>query len=339
MTYDHFKPFYCRLISSRNNGFVEKFLFSFFLGLVVLCLHFIAIDNIVFHNYGWILSFIITIASLSLYYATFTFKRLFPLLNNYLEEKEKKSFLFNVKKDLSDSLFIFYGFIFAILNCFMGIIFGLPQIYESLFDKIVIISSYFLAGFICGVALCGIVGVSNVITNLFLTDEHSFVDYTADDKCGGTQFIGWALITFSLVTLIVGVLISSYISFTCWENKDSLLVNLFYYGWICLPYIASIFVLIIPSISINKLLTRYKIEENQKLSDRITEIFLELENKNISAERKDELYRDYQFQKNMRATLYQMRTWPFGFGANLTYFLSICGSIFGAVTNINNWLQ
>lgn len=337
MTYDDFKPLYERWMGGGPGGFVNKFLYSILLGIFVLGLHFLIIEDQLFENYGWILSLIIIVASLSLFFATHTFKRLFPRLNNYLTDEQKEAFISDVEKYLSDKIFLFYGFLFGVLNSLMGIAFGLPDLYETILNQSVLILGYFLAGFVCGLALSGIVGVTRTLSNLFVT-EHSFLDYTSHDKCGGTQFVGWALLTFSLVTLVVGLLITSYISYTSWTQKDFVLVNVLYFGWIALPYVASVFVLIIPAISINKLLTKYKISQDKKLSNQIAEIFQELESEGISGERKQELYADYEFQTQMRATLHQMRTWPFGVGTNSTYFLSVGASLFGTVTNIQSWV-
>ena len=59
MTYYDFEPFYERWIKFGSSSFINKFLFSIFLGLFILGLHFLAIDNKLFSNYGWILSLII----------------------------------------------------------------------------------------------------------------------------------------------------------------------------------------------------------------------------------------------------------------------------------------
>ena len=337
MTYDDFEPLYERWIGGGPGGFVKRFLYSILLGVFVLGLHFLVIEDQLFDNYGWILFLIIIVASFSLFFATHTFKRLFPQLNNHLTDTQKEAFLSDVDNYLSDKVFLSYGVLFGALNSLIGIVFGIPDLYETILDQSVLMLGYFLAGFVCGLALSGIVGVTRTLSNLFLS-EHSFLDYTSHDKCGGTQFVGRALLIFSIVTLAVGLLIASYISYTSWAQKESILVNVIYFSWIALPYVASVFVLLIPAISINKLLTKYKISQDEKLSNQIAGIFQELETEGISGERKRELYADYEFQTQMRATLHQMRTWPFGIGTNSTYFLSVGASLFGTVTNIQSWV-
>lgn len=82
----------------------------------------------------------------------------------------------------------------------------------------------------------------------------------------------------------------------------------------------------------------YKLEKEIQLGQSISNIFNELEETNINADRKSELYNDYEFQINMRRELHQMRTWPFGIGANTTYFFAMASSIFTSVWSVNEWL-
>jgi ABC-type multidrug transport system fused ATPase/permease subunit len=338
VTYDDFSPFY--EIGGKNiqGGFVGKVLFSIFLGVLVLGMHFLVIGRTVFVNYGWVLSIIIVAASLSLFYATHTFRMLLPKLGVRLSKEQTDKFMSSIHIYLSDKGFILYGIFFGVMNSLMGLSFGLPEVYDSIQGTSVILFGYFVAGFVCGLALSGIIGVTKCIKEIS-NDNDSFFDYTSQDKCGGTRFIGWSLLVFSIVTLIVGGLITIYISFTVWDHKDFIVVKMLYSGWILLPYIASIFVLVVPAISINKSLTKYKMEKDKKFTESIKSIFDELERKDISAERKSELYADYEFQTNMRKELYEMRTWPFSVGTNSTYLVSVGSSIFTTYSSVTNWFS
>ncbi|PTN08111.1 hypothetical protein [Nitrosomonas aestuarii] len=336
MAYDDFCPFYERAFKNIRGGFMEKVLVSLLLGASILVIHYLSIGTVVFDEKGWILSIIITVASLSLFFATHTFRMLLPQLGQRLKPNERDKLIVSINNYLSDRKFLLGGMTFGFLNSLMGVLFGLPDIYDSILDKAVILGSYFIAGFICGVALSGIVGVTKCI-NSFSKNLEPIFDYTSQDKCGGTRFIGWALLIFSTVTLVVGVLITVYISITEWKYKSEVYVSILYASWILLPYIASIFVLLVPAISINKSLNRYKLDKEKKLSESIKLLFNELENKDISPERKSELYLDYQFQTNMRKELHEMRTWPFSIGTNSTYFLSVASSFYTTYESVNSW--
>lgn len=336
MTYNDFCPFYEKGIERMWGGFIGKVLFSISLGAAVLAIHYLGIGNVVFENYGWVLSIIVVVASLSLFYATHTFRMLLPKLGGRLRPEQQAQLMSLIGAYLSDRGFVISGLVFGCLNSLMGLLFGLPGVYDSMMRVISILTGYFIAGFVCGLALWGIVGVTKSISAIS-SDSESFFDYTSHDKCGGTQFIGLALLVFSVVTLIVGVLITVYISFTQWEYKGSVIVNVLYASWIVLPYVASIFVLVVPAISINKSLARYKLEKDKKFTQSIRAIFDELERKDIPPERKSELYSDYEFQTKMRKELHEMRTWPFSTGTNSTYFISVATGAFTTYSSVNSW--
>jgi hypothetical protein len=336
MTYNDFYPFYERGVERILGGFMGRVLFAMVLGVAVLWIHYLGIGRAVFENYGWVLTIIVMVACLSLFYATHTFRMLLPELAGRLSREREAGFLALIRVHLSDRKFFISGLVFGALNSLMGMAFGLPAVYDTLPAKAFILMGYFVAGFVCGLALWGIIGVTRCISAV-TDDSESFFDYTSQDQCGGTQFIGWELLVFSTVTLVVGVLITVYISLTEWEHKGSFIVNVLYAGWIVLPYIASIFVLVVPAISINKSLVRYKIEKDGRLTESIRSIFRELERKDIAPERKSELYVDYEFQTNMRKELHRMRTWPFSVGANSTYFFSLASSCFATYESVTGW--
>ena len=338
MQYNDFNPFYERLLTSFHSGFAGKILFSIFLGGIIFAAHFLSIGKVVFENNGWLLSVLIIVEALCLYYATHTFRSLLPQIGTQLNSKDSDIFKDTIHNYLSDGKFIVTGVIFGTLNSMMCFLFGLPSIYNTLSEKAIIQGANFVAGFFCGLAVLGIFGVTKCIV-IFSKKNNASFDYTSQDYCGGTQFLGWALIVFSSLSLIVGVLISVCISSAAWENKDSMIVRFLYYSWMTLPYLMSIFVLLIPAISINKALNSYKLDKETQLAKSIRNIINELEDTNIDSGRKSELYKDYEFQTKMRKELHKMRTWPFNISTNLTYFVTIASSIFASVQSVNKWLE
>ena len=338
MKYKGFTPFYEKITDYFHGGFAGKILFAFFFGGGVLVIQYLSIGIKVFENKGWVLSVLISVAILCLFYATHIFRLLLPQLGSKLDSNNRDIFIASIHKYLSNVKFVLTGIIFGVLNSGMGYIFGLPAIYNSMLEKVTILGSFFVAGFVCGLAILGIFGVTKCIL-VFSNKCDDFFDYSSQDYCGGTHFIGQALVIFGSVTLIVGVLISLYISNTAWGNKESILVKLLYYFWVIFPYLMSIFVLLIPAISINKALTMYKLNKEVQLTKVIRNIFDELEKTDINPERKHELYKDYDFQINRREELHKMRTWPFSIGTNSTYFVTMKSSIFTSVSSVNTWLD
>jgi len=331
-----FYPFYEKFAELICKGFIGKVIVSFAIGLIVLGLHYYAIGALVFYHSGWLLSVIITVASLSLFFATHVFRSLMNKLRARFDSDEIEKLNELIKKHLADKNFLLGGIIFGLINSLFGYFFGLPHIYFVNESLTIIAALYFVAGFICGVAFAGIIGVTRCL-NAVVSNSGAIFDYTSHDKCGGTKFIGWSLLVFSSVTLLVGILITLYISITLWSGEKNILINIIYAGWIVFPYLASIFVLLLPAVSINSSLSQYKQDKENKLSDSIQVLFDELENEDTSVERKDELYKDYEFLKAMRKEVYDMRTWPFSMGSNSVYFLSIGSSVFTTYSSILKW--
>lgn len=339
MDYNSFIPFYER-IPYLSNNFVSKVLFSFFWGGTVLVAHFLSINFMVFKNFGWVLSVIITVACLALFYATHTFRSLLPQLEARLSSMDQAVFKNAISQHLSDNKFVIFGLFSGTLNCIIGYLFGLPLIYACgyLITKVVVFLAYFFAGFVCGLAFLGIVGVIQCLSMLAKKMD-DFFDYTSRDGCGGTLFLGEALVLFSCATLIVGVLISVYISKTAWTNKSNDLITLIYWGWMFLPFLMSFFVLFVPAISINSALNNYKLKNEVRFTKKLASILNKLEKDKLSSEEIATLYDEYEFQIKMRTQLHEMRTWPFGMSANFAYFLTVATSGSASVTSAIDWIK
>lgn len=338
MDYNDFIPFYERSTPYLPNNFVSKTLFSFFCGGIVLALHFWRIDSVVFENFGWVLSVIITVACLALFYATHTFRSLLPQLGARLNSTDQAVFKEAISQHLANNKFAISGLVFGTLNCSMAYGFGLPLKYDDLTDQVIMFSVYFVAGFICGLAVLGIIGVTQCLSKLAEKME-GFFDYTSRDGCGDTLFLGEALVIFSSVTLIVGVLISVYILKTDWSHKEETWVIMSYWAWIFFPYLMALFALLVPAIALNSALSNYKLKKEIRFAKKLADILNKLEQSDLSTEERTTLHDEYEFHIKMRAQLHEMRTWPFGMSANSAYFVTVATSASASVTSTIDWIK
>lgn len=333
-----FCPFYER-ISAKFPGYLfGKVVVSLFLGLAFLAAHYLSIRDELFEHWGWFLSVLITTAMLCLYYATHTLKTLFPEMDMRLSPNGNDVYMAPLKRILSDKNFVLAGLLFGSLNSMIGYCFGLPLPYFEGFAVITILAGYFLAGFVCGMAVFGIYGVS-VTIGAFSRQAKPSLDFTSPDRCGGTLFLGDALVEFSLVTLIVGVMISIYILKTQWTATDTGWIMALKYVWIVFPYIMSLTALIAPAVPINSELRQYKMEQDALLHQHLLEISKQLENHQLDASKRKELREDYEFQQSVREDLHSMRTWPYGTSANLKYLTCVIPSIFASAESALPWID
>ena len=160
----------------------------------------------IFSRWDWMIGVIIFFAMTFLYYATHTFHNLFPLLDIlWKPDEDRQNYLARINKVLSDRAFLTSAIAFGLFSLSLGLWFGLPD--GNNIEKISFCWGYFLVGFVCGLPACGIYGVIDIIAYLSRAGTFEF-EYTSPDGCGGVRFLGDAIIKFSTVTLIVGVLIS-----------------------------------------------------------------------------------------------------------------------------------
>lgn len=303
---------------------VGEFLISVMLGLIVLALLYITIDETIFSDWTAFLPVIISTAMFSLYVATYRLRSLFPEMDARLHPKKSDVYLVPLNKYLSNKHFILAGIAFGSTNCLMGYAYGLPYQGDTVIS-IAIMASYFIVGFVCGMAAYSIFAVSLSI-NVFTKEASHSLDYTSPDNCGGTKIFGDALLVFGGVTLVVGVMISVYIIKAGWlydENWWRVSLKMF---WIIFPYLMSITVLIVPSSVINAVLRKYKLEQEVILKVRLAKINEQLAQTNVAPERLKELRDDYKFIKSSRETLYEMRTWPIDIGANYKFLTILIGN-------------
>lgn len=331
-----FLPFYERPTIRFPGFIIGEVLISAVLGLMFLAAHSRSIGNRVFEDWSWLLGVLISVAMLCLYYATHTLRTLLPEMHSRLGPNNREAYTAMVKRIFSDRNFVLSGVFFGLLNCGVGYGFGLPYA-ESLAVATILIG-YFLAGFVCGMAVFGIYGVFVSVTE-FSRKAKRFFDFTSPDGCGGTLFFGEALVVFSSVTLVVGIVISIYIWKAHWAGSPAWWFTPLQYSWMVFPYVMSLIVLIAPAVPINNELRKYKMEQELVLQDRLAKIRKHLEETQLDAGGRKELREDYEFQQRVRKSLHEMRTWPYGLNANLQYLTVFVASLFASLSSVLPWVK
>lgn len=338
-----FLPFYERFANCIPSYVAGRVALSAFLGFAFLALHQL-INHSLFapggvKDWSWFLALLISIEMLCLYYATHTLGAVCQELDTRLPSGDIDDYRKALVGTLSDARFVRAGIFFGLLNCLVGWALGLP--YGEASAQATIVVGYFLAGFVGGMAVWGIYGVVRLMNAASTGARRSF-DFTSPDNCGGTGFLGDALIVFASVTLVAGVMISIYVLNT-WPNVTTWHGTSLRGFWILFPYACSLIALIGPAVPIARELRKYKIAQEASLKKNLNEIRTRLEDRGSAAERKD-LREDYDFLQNRRKDLHGMRTWPFGLGANLKYISIFAANVSvhafsGAAKAVAGWFQ
>ena len=165
------------------------------------------------------------------------------------------------------------------------------------------------------------------------------LDFTAPDRCGGIAFVGEALVVFSSVTLIAGVMISVYILKADWTRDDTWWIMALKWFWVAFPYVMSLVALIAPSLRINEVMTEYKMEKELGLRDHLAKLREHLEDNDLDVAGRDGLRKDYEFQRSMREDLHRMRTWPYGLSSNLKYLTVFLANLSASTQSVSAWME
>ena len=156
-----FHPFYERLPDKFPIPFVVKLIISILLGFAFMGPHFWAAGDEILNDWSWLLCVIIVMAMAGLYYTTHCFHAMFAQLNLRLKTTDTRqideAYFNQIRRYLSDRMFILTGLFFAASNCWVGYI--LDAHYEDLWATFTIYLGFIISGFVCGMAVCGIRGV------------------------------------------------------------------------------------------------------------------------------------------------------------------------------------
>jgi hypothetical protein len=357
---DAFCPFYDKFADRFRISFIGKLVLSILLGFCFLGLRYISVMNsgdvkkFIFGDWSWFLALLITVVMFCLYYATHVFRNMIPeVLRRIPQDVTEEDIVVPIVNTLTNRGFVICGVIFGVVNCCMGITFGIPG--DKWFAASTLLFGYFLAGFVNGLAVFGIYGVLASIKN-FSDKIGSSIDFTSPDRCGDTAFLGTALMVFSSVTLIAGVMISIYILKAPWvsvspdENVEFVLkapwgllnknlVNVLKAFWITFPYMMAFVVLVVPALEINKILRKYKIRNEGELQKKLVTLQNEIENPETVSKIRKEKQDDYNYFLEKRKKLYNMRTWPFSASANAKFLSVISVNICTTVAGSYKWVN
>jgi hypothetical protein len=322
-----FKPFYDRFAEQL----LSKVLVAFGLGFAFFLLHWLALGHEIYKHSGWVLSPLISFAVLFQYYATDTFRNALPEMQARLNERNEHFLCEYANEVLSDWEFVKTGLFFGVLNTFMGVLFGLPTAYQGFFPAATSYIGFFIAGFVCGIPVQGIIGVWRVFEK-FATTQTLKVNYAAHDGRGGMEFVGAALARFAAVTLTEGVIIAWYIVHMQWSRQHNPYVNLVFLFWVTWPFILSTFVLIAPCVGLHRSLERAKREEDDRIQDKIRGIENQIDS--ASSQQTETLLKSYEHYKERRVALDKMRTWPYGYSAKIKYGGILLGNVLVAGMNV-----
>ena len=335
-----FHPFFERFPDHFSIPLIIKLLLSMLLGFVFFGPHYRIVGEGVLVDWSWLLCLLIVMAMISLYYATHTFRTMFSQMYVRLNKRDPanvdQAYMNAVKHYLSDKRFFWIGVLFAVLNCGVGWFLGISS--EQPAAVVTTYVGFFIAGFVCGMALCGIVGVVIALTAFLKSGPK--VEYTNPDECGGLLFLGEALIKFSGVTLLVGVLISLYIFQVkwVWEGDTAVLAPALMWIWIALPFVMSLTILLAPASRANKELMTHKIRMEAELVlafDKAREALDEA----ATAEQREDVRDEIKFYVELRAQLHRMRVWPFNAQATIKFLILFVSNAFIAIQSIGGLIS
>lgn len=332
-----FQPFYEAVTADLPgpSSLIWKVGLSVALGTASFIPLLVTLGRGVFISWLWLVCGMITVALLCLYYATDTLRGLFHHMDSRLHQRgkpfrrAKQAYFRTVQRYLSDRNFLFAGLFFGIMNCAMGFIFGVSSEVYSLTARIAVYSSFFIIGFICGMATLGIYGILETVKE-FVKAPQLELDYSAPDKCGGMRFLGEALVKFGAVTLIMGVLIAIFIVKFSWTRDNANYVVIIRWFWIVWPFALSLIVVLAPSAQISGRLSEYQVERQDELDEELAKLRTRARDSSLTARDREAARKDYEYYFKLREEVYCMSTWPYGIGSSVKY-LSILIANAGAI--------
>ena len=328
--------FYNKWLAKLNLNYI---LASFLVGLFFFLLHYIVgyINKVnIYTDYSFLVSIMIALNCYLVFAATERLKEfvinLVELTDITMEEYEQKyhALLVEISKSLPKC-----GIFFAIINPFIGIIYG--HWYSNLYMSISLFIQHSVIGFTCGIALGGIIAVVKLVQKVGAKEKLK-LDYYAPDKCAGTLIIGKVLFYFAIYTLIMGIFIAAYINISPWTHRHlNLYVDFTFYLWTALPFVASIAVFVLPVFRLHQILLDFKKNEQvkvRKMLHHINEKILLLNPDTKDFNNKlQSLKTHYDQIEKIDNLLENLNTWPYNSQYKVTYTISLLAPILPIIFN------
>lgn len=332
-----FTPYFERLRNGRVIRYPGKVMACFVLGaFYILLLRQTVPDKVFYLEKAWLLGAILSAAMFTLYIAVGTFRNMCKrllLLPDFQFDIQP-----SVERHLSDLRFISYGLGFAVVNTLLGYTFGISShAHLDTQGQIILYLGFLLTGFICGMPIAGIVGLVSVI-NGFSTALKQIISYKKPDGCGGTEFIGNALLVFGLVTLAVGVLISLFLAGFNWDRKTDTWVNLALRCWIFFPYFMAFIVISVPTVAVSYQLMEYKRKHLSQVHQDIVDIENKIEPLR-DCEHSQLLESELKKLEKKQDSLYQMSIIPFGNRVLFNSVIALVPNVLGTISALSSLLD
>jgi hypothetical protein len=306
-------------------------------GPVFFVVHLAAAGPPALRDWSWLLAAVITTAAVFLSLAT----HVLGLMIEQMDWRLSRGHSTVRAKDLykgafSDRNFLLAAIGFGVLNALMGFSFGLPycKVWEpcrrlsafAVLPNDTIMLGYVLAGMICGMAAFGIAAVCLFLVR-FSRHARATFEPGSPDGCAGTSYIGEAVIVFSVITLIVGVMISIYILQTAWTGPKTDGIAALKTTWVFFPYLMSLAALLIPAVPLMAALHDFKFHRQMALQNEDAALRASLKDPPASATERLRIATRLQSIATELNDLYQVRIWPFSTGASTKYFTVVAGNL------------
>lgn len=307
-----FNPFYWRIVHRARHPLIAEAVVALVLGLICFVPHLLTVQAAIFSDLSWMVGVMTTSAMLLLYHATSTLISLIAEVDSRVPPHLRSLYTKPLRTWLSDRQFVLGGIFFGVVNCLVGHFFGIR--YTRLPSEVTIYFGFFVVGFVCGMAAYSLIGVFGFVRGFVATNPP--VDYREPDRCGGMSFVGEAIVTFGLVNLVMGVLISVYIVFAPWTNRSHPFVRDLMWIWIGFPFFVSMCHLLGLGAMIHMVLQRYKKHMQRVLSAQVRQSRARLQGATTAS---TTLREDLEYDLKLQAELYKMGTWPFTLSSALHY--------------------
>ena len=167
-------------------------------------------------------------------------------------------------------------------------------------------------------------------------------DVTAPDGCGGILFLGRAITAFGILTLIGGVLISSYLLLAegqahggqGHDAADWEIILLWI--WVALPYALSALVLLAPTFEIHAGLHAHKVDVDRSLEEILKGLEADIVKAGADVQQLKALHFRRDDARERRKMLHAMSSWPFDFKTNLIYTLFVALNALWSTFGLSN---